>query len=289
MLKQVQHDGMSAIEVLSENKSHGGRQLVVKHASAATSTDMTFSIFLPPQAESGARLPVVWYLSGLTCTHANVTEKGEYRAACAELGLIFVAPDTSPRGEDVPDAEGYDFGKGAGFYVDATEEPWSRNYRMWTYVTEELPALVAREFPVDSNRQAIMGHSMGGHGGLTVALDNPDLFRSVSAFAPIVAPSQVPWGQKALTGYLGHDRAAWRKHDAVALIEDGARVPELLVDVGDADPFLEEELRPELLERACAEAGIPLTLRLQPGYDHSYYFISTFMADHLRWHSERLR
>jgi S-formylglutathione hydrolase len=289
MLKQVQHDGMSAIEVLSENKSHGGRQLVVKHESLATGTDMTFSIFLPPQAEAGARLPVVWYLSGLTCTHANVTEKGEYRAACAELGLIFVAPDTSPRGEDVPDAEGYDFGKGAGFYVDATEEPWSRNYRMWTYVTEELPALVAREFPVDSNRQAIMGHSMGGHGALTVALDNPDLFRSVSAFAPIVAPSQVPWGQKALTGYLGDDRAAWRKHDAVALIEDGARVPELLVDVGDADPFLEKELRPELLERACAEAGIPLTLRLQPGYDHSYYFISTFMADHLRWHSERLR
>ena len=277
------------IEILSENKAHGGRQLVVKHASRATSTDMTFSIFLPPQAESGKRLAVVWYLSGLTCTHANVTEKGEYRAACAEHGLIFVAPDTSPRGDDVPDAEGYDFGKGAGFYVDATEEPWSRNYRMWSYVTEELPALVVDEFPADGYSQGITGHSMGGHGALTVALRNPNLFRSVSAFAPIVAPSQVPWGQKALSGYLGQDRAGWRKHDAVALIEDGSRIPEILVDVGDSDTFIEKELRPELLERACAKAGIPLTLRIQPGYDHSYYFISTFMADHLRWHAERLR
>jgi len=280
---------VSAIEVLSENKAHGGRQLVVKHASRATATDMTFSIFLPPQAEDGARLPVVWYLSGLTCTHANVTEKGEYRAACAEHGLIFVAPDTSPRGDDVPDAEGYDFGQGAGFYVDATEAPWSSNYRMWSYVTEELPALVVGEFPVDGYRQGITGHSMGGHGALTVALNQPDRFRSVSAFAPIVAPSQVPWGQKALTGYLGTDPARWRKHDAIALIEDGARVPELLVDVGGADQFLEQELRPELLERACADARIALTLRRQPGYDHGYYFISSFMADHLRWHTERLR
>jgi S-formylglutathione hydrolase len=277
------------MEILSENKSHGGRQLVVKHASAATSTEMTFSIFLPPQAERGGKLPVVWYLSGLTCTHANVTEKGEYRAACAELGLVFVAPDTSPRGDDVPDGEGYDFGKGAGFYVDATQQPWAKNYRMWSYVTDELPALVAAEFPVDMDRQGITGHSMGGHGALTVALNFPDRFRSVSAFAPIVAPAQVPWGQKALTGYLGEDRAAWRRHDAVALIENGARLPELLVDVGTADQFLEQELRPELLERACADAGIPLTLRRQPGYDHSYYFISTFMADHLRWHAERLR
>jgi S-formylglutathione hydrolase len=277
------------MEIVSENKSHGGRQLVVRHASAATSTDMTFSIFLPRQAEDGTRLPVVWYLSGLTCTHANVTEKGEYRAACAELGLIFVAPDTSPRGDAVPDGEGYDVGKGAGFYVDATEEPWAKNYQMWTYVTEELPALVVGEFPVDGYRQAITGHSMGGHGALTVGLRNPDLFRSVSAFAPIVAPGQVPWGQKALTGYLGDDPTAWRKHDAVALIEDGARVPELLVDVGGADQFLETELRPELLERACVDAGISLRLRRQPGYDHSYYFISTFMADHLSWHAERLR
>ena len=280
-----------SLEVVSENRSHGGRQLVVKHASAATGTDMTFSIYLPPQAESGGKLPIVWYLSGLTCTHANVTEKGEYRAACAEHGLIFVAPDTSPRGEGVADdpAGAYDFGLGAGFYVDATEEPFARNYRMWSYVTEELPALVASEFPVDMSRQGITGHSMGGHGALTVALGNPGRFRSVSAFAPIVAPSQVPWGQKALGGYLGDDHTAWRKHDAVALIEDGARIDGLLVDVGTSDNFLEKELRPELLERACADAGIPLRLNLRDGYDHSYYFISTFMADHLRWHAERLR
>ena len=277
------------MEIVSENKSHGGRQLVVKHASHATGTDMTFSIFLPPQAVGGGKLPVVWYLSGLTCTHANVTEKGEYRAACAELGLIFVAPDTSPRGDDVPDVEEYDFGKGAGFYVDAAEEPWAKNYRMWSYVTEELPALVAAEFPVDIERQGVTGHSMGGHGALTVALSFSNRFRSVSAFAPIVAPSQVPWGRKALGGYLGNDPAKWRRHDAVALIEDGASVDEILVDVGTADPFIEKELRPELLEQACAAAGIPLTLRRREGYDHSYYFISTFMADHLRWHAERLK
>ena len=277
------------MEIVSEAKAHGGRQLVVRHPSAATGTDMIFAIFLPPQAEGGAKCPVVWYLSGLTCTHANVTERGEYRAACAELGLIFVAPDTSPRGDDVADVEEWDFGKGAGFYVDATQDPWSPHYRMWTYVTDELPRLVAAEYPIDTGRQAITGHSMGGHGALTVALNHPGRFRSVSAFAPIVAPSQVPWGQKALAGYLGDDRAAWAKHDAVALIEGGASVDEILVDVGDADPFIENELRPELLEAACAEAGIALTLRRQPGYDHSYYFISTFMAEHLRWHAERLR
>ena len=276
------------VEILSDNKSHGGRQLVCGHASTATGTSMTFSIFLPPQAEGGAKLPVVWYLSGLTCTHANVTEKGEYRAACAELGLIFVAPDTSPRGDGVPDAGEWDFGQGAGFYVDAIEPPWAANYQMWTYIVEELPALVGAEFPADLKRQAITGHSMGGHGALTVALRHPGRFRSVSAFAPIVAPSQVPWGQKALAGYLGEDRAQWRKHDAVALIEDGARVPELLVEVGSADPFLETELRPELLEQACEAASIPLQLNCRPGYDHSYYFISTFMADHLRWHADRL-
>jgi len=276
------------MEVVSDVKSHGGRQLVVRHPSSATGTAMTFSIFLPPQAESGAKLPLVWYLSGLTCTHVNVTEKGEYRAACASQGLIFVAPDTSPRGEGVADSDDYDFGQGAGFYVDATQEPWSPHYRMWSYVTEELPSLVEGEFPADMKRQGITGHSMGGHGALTVALNHPDRFRSVSAFAPIVAPGQVPWGAKALEGYLGENRDKWRKHDAISLIEDGARVKEILVDVGDADPFLDKELRPELLEQACADAGIALTLRRQPGYDHSYYFISTFMADHLRWHADRL-
>jgi S-formylglutathione hydrolase len=278
------------VEVVSENKSHGGRQLVVRHPSAATSTDMTFSIFLPPQAEQGGKLPVVWYLSGLTCTHANVTEKGEFRAACAQHRLIFVAPDTSPRGEGVPDDPdgAYDFGLGAGFYVDATQDPWAANYRMWSYVTQELPELLFAHFPADPSAQAIMGHSMGGHGALTVGLRNPDRFKSVSAFAPIVAPSQVPWGQKALGNYLGPDRTAWRAHDAVALIEDGARLPQLLVDQGANDPFLEKELRPDLLRKACAYAGIDLTLNLRPGYDHSYYFVATFMADHLAWHAARL-
>ena len=278
------------MEIVSEAAAHGGRQLVCRHPSSATGTEMTFSIFLPPQAVGTSKLPVVWYLSGLTCTHANVTDKGEYRAACAELGLIFVAPDTSPRGDDVPTdpAGGWDFGLGAGFYVDATREPYANHYRMWSYVAAELPDLVAAEFPAEMERQGITGHSMGGHGALTVALRHPGRFRSVSAFAPIVAPSQVPWGQKALAGYLGEDREHWNRHDAVALIEAGARLPELLVDVGDADPFLDKELRPELLERACADAGIPLQLNRRPGYDHSYFFISTFMANHLRWHAERL-
>jgi S-formylglutathione hydrolase len=282
------------MEKITGNAAFGGVQGVYRHASAATGTDMTFSVYVPPHAE-GARLPVVWYLSGLTCTHANVTEKGEYRAACAELGLIFVAPDTSPRGGDkdgnaVPDdpTGAYDFGLGAGFYVDATVAPYAANYRMWSYVTEELPALIAAHFPADMARQSIMGHSMGGHGALTIGLRFPDRYKAVSAFAPIVAPSQVPWGEKALTGYLGTDRSAWRRHDSVALIEDGARVPALLVDQGEADNFLEEQLRPRLLADACEKAGIDLTLRLRADYDHSYYFISTFMADHLRWHAVRL-
>ena len=279
------------MDTLSVTRAHGGTQHVVKHRSRETGTEMTFSVFVPPQADDGSKLPVVWYLSGLTCTHANVTEKGEYRRACAELGLIFVAPDTSPRGEGVPDdpAGAYDFGLGAGFYVDATQEPYARHYRMYSYVKEELPELVASAFPVDLDRQGITGHSMGGHGALTIALRNPSRYRSVSAFSPIVAPSQVPWGQKALSGYLGGDQSAWRRHDAVALIEGGARVPELLVDQGEADNFLCEQLRPHLLQGACREAGIPLTLRMHPGYDHSYYFISTLMEDHLRWHAERLR
>ena len=275
------------METISSWRSHGGTQGVYKHRSSATGTEMVYSVFVPAHA-SGAKLPVVWYLSGLTCTHANVTDKGEYRAACAELGLIFVAPDTSPRGPEVADDPAYDMGQGAGFYVDATEEPWAPHFRMRSYVEEELPAQIAAEFPVDMGLQGITGHSMGGHGALTIALRNPDRFRSVSAFAPIVAPGQVPWGEKALGGYLGTDRAAWRAYDAVALIEDGARVADLLVDQGEADSFLDEQLRPDLLASACAAAGIPLTLRMQPGYDHSYHFISTFMADHLRWHAERL-
>ena len=277
------------LETVSTNRAHGGVQGVYRHASSATGTGMTFSVFVPPHAD-GAKLPVVWYLSGLTCTHANVTEKGEYRRLCAELGLIFVAPDTSPRGEGVPDdPEGaWDFGLAAGFYVDATVEPFAQNYRMWSYVTDELPTLIAANFPADSARQSIMGHSMGGHGALTIGLTFPHRYRAISAFAPIVAPSRVPWGLKALPGYLGDDRAAWRRHDAVALIEDGARVKDLLVDQGAADGFLKEQLRPELLARACADAGIALTLRMQPGYDHSYYCIATFMEDHLRWHAERL-
>ena len=277
-----------ALETLSENRAFGGVQGVYTHASAATGTAMTFAVYVPPH-DAGAKLPVLWYLSGLTCTHANVMEKGEYRAACAAHGVVFVAPDTSPRGDDVPDApDEYDFGKGAGFYLDATEDPWSRHYRMRSYVEEELPALLAENFPVDMARQAITGHSMGGHGALTIALRNPGRFRSVSAFAPIVAPSRVPWGEKALSRYLGANREAWREYDAVTLIEDGARVPQLLVDQGTSDNFLAEQLQTERLETACRKAGIAAEIRMQEGYDHSYYFISTFMADHTAWHAARL-
>lgn len=278
------------MDTLSSNRAHGGVQGVYRHDSTATGTPMTFSVFVPNH-RLGARLPVVWFLSGLTCTHANVTEKGEFRAACARHGLIFVAPDTSPRGEGVPDDPdgAYDFGLGAGFYVDASEAPYNANYKMWSYITAELPALLAAEFPVDMDRQSVMGHSMGGHGALTVGLTFPERYRAISAFAPIVAPSQVPWGERALAGYLGDDRKAWRAHDAVALIEDGARADALLVDQGENDQFLEKQLKPDLLEAACAAAGIPLTLRRQRGYDHSYYFVSSFMADHLDWHAERLK
>ena len=277
-----------ALTTVSTNRCFGGTQGVYRHQSRETGTEMTFSVYLPPQAQQGP-CPVVWYLSGLTCTHANVTEKGQFQRVCAELGLIFVAPDTSPRGEGVPDdpTGAWDFGLSAGFYVDATQAPWAANYRMESYVARELPELIAAELPVDMGRQAIMGHSMGGHGALTLALKNPGRWRSVSAFAPLSSPMRSRWGEKALSGYLGADRAAWRPYDATALMADGARLAELLVDQGEADTFL-DQLQPELLEAACAEAGVPLTLRRQPGYDHSYYFIASFMEDHLRWHAARL-
>lgn len=273
------------LETLSTNRAHGGTQGVYRHASTATQTPMTFSVFIP---EGEGPFPVLWYLSGLTCTHANVTDKGEYRAACAEAGIIFIAPDTSPRGDDVADDDGYDFGKGAGFYVDATEEPFAAHFQMRTYIEDELPALIAQNFPADMTRQGITGHSMGGHGALTIGLRNPERFKSISAFAPICHPMDCPWGEKALGGYLGDDRAAWRAYDAVALIEDGARATMMLVDQGADDQFLAEQLAPEALAAACGAAGIDLTLRMQDGYDHSYYFISTFMADHIRWHAAAL-
>jgi len=277
------------MEVVSRHRCFGGEQGIFSHQSESTSTAMRFSVFVP-EAAASAPVPVVYWLSGLTCTEANFTEKAGAQRVANELGVMVVAPDTSPRGDDVPDdSEGaYDFGLGAGFYVDATEPPWSRHYRMRSYVEQELPALIAHEFPADPDRQSIMGHSMGGHGALTVALRNPQRYRAASAFAPIASPLHCPWGDKALGGYLGDDRAAWREYDACALIEDGARVGDILVDQGTADGFLAEQLKPELLEQACAAAGIALTLRRQPDYDHSYYFIATFIEDHLRWHAERL-
>ncbi len=278
------------LETLISARADGGTQGVYRHASSSTGTDMVFSVFVPPHPP-GAKLPVLWYLSGLTCTHANVTDKGGYRAACAEHGIILIAPDTSPRGEAVPDVDVYDFGQGAGFYVDAIRAPWAKHFRMRTYIESELPALIADALPMaDMSRQGITGHSMGGHGALTIALRNPSRFRSVSAFAPIASPIACAWGQKALGGYIGDDnQAAWRDYDACALIADGARLPDLLVDQGDADSFLADQLNPELLSAACEAAGLPITLRMQPGYDHSYYFIATFMPDHIAWHAERLK
>lgn len=278
-----------ALETKSLWKSHGGTQGVYTHASEACACPMTFAVFVPPHAE-GQRLPVLWYLSGLTCTHANVMEKGEYRKAAAELGVIVVCPDTSPRGEGVPDvADDWKLGCGAGFYVDASQAPWSANYRMYSYVTAELPALIAAHFPMaDMGLQSITGHSMGGHGALVAALRNPGRYRSCSAFAPIVNPMTAAWSRGALAAYLGPDEASWRSWDAVALIADGARLPHLLVDQGTADSFLNDGLRPWLLEEVCRTVGQPLTLRLQEGYDHSYYFISSFMAEHLAWHAEKL-
>ncbi|MCA0256925.1 MAG: S-formylglutathione hydrolase [Proteobacteria bacterium] len=276
------------LETISTAKAHGGIQGVYRHLSTETKTPMTFAVFVPPHAE-GEKLPVLWYLSGLTCTHANCMDKGEYRQLAAELGLIIVLPDTSPRGEDVADEkENWQFGSGAGFYVDATQAPYADHYRMYSYVTQELPAIIAAHFPADMSRQGITGHSMGGHGALTIALNNPETYKSASAFAPIVNPSVAGWSKPAFEKYLGTDAAAWRRYDAVALIEDGKRFPELLVDQGTADSFLATGLMPERLVDAAKKAGQPLVLNMRDGYDHSYNFISTFMDDHLRWHGERL-
>jgi S-formylglutathione hydrolase len=251
---------------------------------------MTFAVFVPEHTP-GQKLPVLWYLSGLTCSHANVMEKGEYRAAAAAHGVIIICPDTSPRGDNVPDdPQSWKLGCGAGFYVDATEQPWASHYRMYSYITAELPSVIAAHFPMaDMERQSVFGHSMGGHGALIAALKTKGRYRSCSAFAPITHPMTAEWSRGAFTAYLGPDETAWRAYDAVALIEDGARLPELLVDQGTADSFLQDGLRPWLLTEACTAAGIPLTLRMQEGYDHSYYFISSFMADHIAWHARRLR
>lgn len=277
------------MKTVSTAKAHGGTQGVYTHASELCGCDMTFAVFVPPQAKH-APCPVVWYLSGLTCTHANVMDKGEYRRMAAELGLIVVCPDTSPRGDAVPDEkDNWQFGSGAGFYVDATEAPYDENYRMFSYVTEELPKLIGAEFPADMSRQSIFGHSMGGHGAMTIALRHPDRFKACSAFAPIVNPMTAGWSKGAFERYLGTDEATWRRHDACALVQDGARFPEFLVDQGTADGFLEEGLRPWLFEEACKDTEIALTLRMQEGYDHSYFFISTFMEDHLKWHAERVK
>ena len=275
------------METVSTNISHGGTQGVYAHTSSTCNCEMKFSVFVPPQAKTGP-CPVLYYLSGLTCTHANVTEKGEFRAAAAEHGIIIVCPDTSPRGDHIADEDVYFFGSGASFYVDATKTPFAENYNMYSYVTKELPKIIESNFNADMNRQSIFGHSMGGHGALTIALKNCDQYKSVSAFAPICAPSQVEWGRNAFTKFLGKDEANWRANDAVSLITDGKKVTEILVDQGTNDEFLESGLRPELLEAACVANGITLTLNKQDGYDHSYYFISSFMADHIAWHASKL-
>lgn len=279
-------------EVVSQHRCFKGTVGFYKHEAASTSCPMKFSVFTPPQAQSG-RVPVLYYLAGLTCTEETFMIKAGAQRIAAELGIMLVAPDTSPRGVKLPgDSDNWDFGVGAGFYVDATVEPWSRHYRMYTYVTQELRALIEAQFPVDVARTGIFGHSMGGHGALTIALRNPDRYRSVSAFAPIAAPKQCPWGQKALSGYLGPDRGQWANHDAtelVATVKDAARKTSILIDQGLSDQFLQTQLHPHLFEEAAKKVGYPLQLRRHEGYDHGYYFISTFMEDHLIHHAKILK
>ncbi|MGB1498573.1 S-formylglutathione hydrolase [Alloalcanivorax venustensis] len=278
------------LELVSATKSFGGWLKRYKHHSKVLGCEMIFAIYLPPAAEE-QDVPLLWWLSGLTCTDENFMQKAGAHGTAAELGLAIVCPDTSPRGTDLPgEHDSYDFGSGAGFYVNATEAPWNRHYRMYDYVTEELPALVARHFPLNG-QQSISGHSMGGHGALVCALKHPERYASVSAFAPIANPTQCPWGEKALGGYLGDDREAWEEWDACELIATGAPAPaEIKVDQGEADNFYQDgQLRPEALEAACKKAGVPLTLRMLPGYDHSYFFIASFIDDHLRYHAHHLR
>lgn len=275
------------LETRSATACFGGTHGVYRHQSRATGTAMEFSVYQPPQAKQGP-CPVVTYLSGLTCTWENAATKAGAQRVAAELGLILVFPDTSPRGEGVANDPGYDLGQGAGFYLDATQEPWAPHYRMESYIAEELPALIAQHFPVDPARQGITGHSMGGHGALTLAMRHPGQWRSLSAFAPIVAPAAVPWGEKAFSNYLGGDRESWLAHDATALVSTHGWPGDILVDQGLADQFLERELQPERLRLVCEAKGVPLTLRLHEGYDHSYWFIASFIPDHLAWHAERL-
>jgi S-formylglutathione hydrolase len=274
------------MEVLSENRCFGGRQLRYQHRSRVLDCDMTFSVYLPPQAEQGD-VPVVYWLSGLTCSDENFVIKAGAQRYAAELGLALVMPDTSPRGDGVPDDPdgAYDFGLGAGFYVNATQEPWRAHYRMYEYITDELPVVIEREFPVDGKRVGISGHSMGGHGALTIALKNPGRFHSVSAFAPICSPMNCPWGEKALTGYLGSDRDFWREYDTIELLPMARERLPILIDQGSADDFLAEQLKTELLEQACASTDYPMTIRMQEGYDHSYFFIASFIGDHLAFHA----
>ena len=279
----------SAIELVSANKCFGGWQKRYRHRSQVLGCDMIFAIYLPPQADQGKPLPVLYWLSGLTCNDENFVQKAGAQRMAAELGMVVVAPDTSPRGEGVADdPEGaWDFGLGAGFYVNATQQPWARHYQMYDYVVQELPGLIEGNFPV-SDRRAISGHSMGGHGALICALKNPGRYQSVSAFAPITNPINCPWGHKAFGNYLGDGREQWKQWDTCELIANAEERLPLLVDQGDADNFLAEQLKPEALEAAAAAAGHPLTLRRQPGYDHSYFFISTFIDDHLRHHAQAL-